>query len=117
MREPPWPARSTATRPAGSCAAWLRTESLLGTETNRAAVCWRVAGPTGLEPATSGVTGRRSNQLNYDPARTAHDTGIRSPVNLLHRTFGTLVNSPDPQDPMSMFSELRKVSRVAPLAL
>ena len=28
-----------------------------------------VAGPTRLELATSGVTGRRSNQLNYDPAR------------------------------------------------
>src|SRR5512134_1374543 len=27
-----------------------------------------VAGSTGLEPAASGVTGRRSNQLNYDPA-------------------------------------------------
>ena len=25
---------------------------------------WRA---TGLEPATSGVTGRRSNRLNYDP--------------------------------------------------
>jgi hypothetical protein len=28
-----------------------------------------VAGSTGLEPAASGVTGRRSNQLNYDPTR------------------------------------------------
>ena len=28
------------------------------------------AGPTGLEPATSCVTGRRSNQLNYDPVQT-----------------------------------------------
>ncbi len=26
-----------------------------------------LAGPTGLEPATSSVTGRRSNQLSYDP--------------------------------------------------
>ncbi len=28
-----------------------------------------MAGPTRLELATSGVTGRRSNQLNYDPAQ------------------------------------------------
>src|SRR5688500_16741452 len=28
------------------------------------------AGPTGLEPATSGVTGRRANRLNLDPRVT-----------------------------------------------
>ena len=31
----------------------------------------KLAGWTGLEPATSDVTGRRSNQLNYHPARVA----------------------------------------------
>ena len=31
----------------------------------------KVAGPTRLELATSGVTGRHSNQLNYDPAEGA----------------------------------------------
>ena len=30
-----------------------------------------LAGWTGLEPATSDVTGRRSNQLNNHPARAA----------------------------------------------
>jgi hypothetical protein len=30
----------------------------------------KMAGSTGLEPAASGVTGRRYNRLNYDPACT-----------------------------------------------
>ena len=34
-----------------------------------------MAGLTGLEPATSCVTGRRSNQLNYNPA------GVAAPAN------------------------------------
>jgi hypothetical protein len=32
-----------------------------------------MAGLTGLEPATSCVTGRRSNQLNYNPAAEARE--------------------------------------------
>ena len=40
-----------------------------------------LAGSTGLEPAASGVTGRRSNQLNYDPEElmplTAACQGVR----------------------------------------
>ena len=40
-----------------------------------------LAGPTRLELATSGVTGRRSNQLNYDPSIVVGETGIE-PVTL-----------------------------------
>ena len=41
----------------------------------------KVAEPTGLEPATSDVTGRRSNQLNYDSAnlKAGRHGGIRTP--------------------------------------
>ena len=35
-------------------------------------------GATGLEPATSGVTGRRSNQLNYAPERREIVAGNRT---------------------------------------
>src|SRR6266545_2462932 len=35
----------------------------------------RMAGWTGLEPATSDVTGRRSNQLNYHPAKVVERGG------------------------------------------
>jgi dienelactone hydrolase len=37
----------------------------------------RATGATGLEPATSGVTGRRSNQLNYAPGQSECSPGIR----------------------------------------
>ena len=37
-----------------------------------------VAGSTGLEPAASGVTGRRSNQLNYHPKEWLASRNSRS---------------------------------------
>jgi hypothetical protein len=40
-----------------------------------------MAGTTGLEPATSAVTGQHSNQLNYVP--TAFPTTCRKLLNLL----------------------------------
>ena len=42
----------------------------------------KVAGATGLEPATSCVTGRRSNQLNYTPDynRMVGDDGLEPPT-------------------------------------
>ncbi len=43
-----------------------------------------VAGTTGLEPATSDVTGRRSNQLNYVPAFCQPDYRITQPPIPLH---------------------------------
>jgi hypothetical protein len=47
-----------------------------------------MAEPTGLEPATSDVTGRRSNQLNYDSAYKAEVRGQR-----LEISFARLLTS------------------------
>jgi hypothetical protein len=51
-----------------------------------------MAGTTGLEPATSDVTGRRSNQLNYVPAmsREYYDTSTSGPAPTNLRTPRTL---------------------------
>ncbi len=37
-----------------------------------------LAGPMGLEPTPSGVTGRRYNQLNYDPAKLIYISTVLS---------------------------------------
>ena len=60
------PTRSPVTRPRNSYLQFA-VRALRKRERN-----WNLAGPTGLEPATSGVTGQRSNQLNYDPARAVN---------------------------------------------
>ena len=45
-----------------------------------------MAGWTGLEPAASGVTGRRYNQLNYHPIKQR---------NLIHDPAGTVNTAPE----------------------
>ena len=51
----------------------------------------RMAEPTGLEPATSDVTGRRSNQLNYDSALSNRTT--LSPALLIVSSLGAINSS------------------------
>ncbi len=40
-----------------------------------------MAGATGLEPATSAVTGQRSNQLSYAPAKNGSQNVCQLPTN------------------------------------
>ena len=45
---------------------------------------WKMAGVTGLEPAASGVTGRRSNQLSYTPSR-GREVVDQAPISVKHQ--------------------------------
>jgi hypothetical protein len=49
-----------------------------------------LAGSTGLEPAASGVTGRRSNQLNYNPVVYVAVKGEERPVSFFPFHFATV---------------------------
>ena len=52
-----------------------------------------MAGWTGLEPAASGVTGRRYNQLNYHPIK--QKKLIHDPVRTVNTAPGNEMRSPD----------------------
>jgi hypothetical protein len=66
---PPAPAGSGSSPELRVLGVWPRSRSAPSQATTSAYMqALREAGATGLEPATSGVTGRRSNQLNYAPA-------------------------------------------------
>ena len=47
----------------------------------------KMAGVTGLEPAASGVTGQRSNQLSYTPALAC---GLRQGVGQVKPHYGAI---------------------------
>src|SRR6266545_2897417 len=64
--------RAGSAREAHRPAIVLRLNGQQNSEISRA-----FTGATGLEPATSGVTGRRSNQLNYAPRAQALYRGLR----------------------------------------
>jgi hypothetical protein len=61
-----------------------------------------MAGATGLEPATSGVTGRRSNQLSYAPAASTQ-AGTPTPPT------GECQANASPTEPGSGLKRLRAV--------
>ena len=65
-----WEGRSRgAIAQTGTGVIQLLTHPFCGVRAEVSKLLKNLAGTTGLEPATSDVTGRRSNQLNYVPLR------------------------------------------------
>ena len=60
-----------------------------------------MAGPTRLELATSGVTGRRSNQLNYDPKAIKLNCRFQNAEFRLNRTL-SVANPPRFANPQNL---------------
>ena len=77
---------------------------------------------TGLEPATPGVTGRYSNQLNYHSSFTAYcqnlgvPTGIRTPVTAVKGRCPRPLDDGDPERILSHFWWRYAGSNRGPLA-
>ncbi len=57
-----------------------------------------MAGTTGLEPATSDVTGRRSNQLNYVPLFEQNVRHTQDNISPRFDSFCHLIPSGNPYD-------------------
>ena len=60
-------------------AAWAQSSLAAASEKRRRK---KVAGVTGLEPAASGVTGQRSNQLSYTPKFSAKNAARLAPIKI-----------------------------------
>jgi hypothetical protein len=68
-----------------------------------------MAGVTGLEPATSGVTGRRSNQLSYTPKHQVERL-IRSAANPVKRSKPKLTAALDKFGPHKAKTQRPKIT-------
>ena len=68
--------------------------------------CRDFTGATGLEPATSGVTGRRSNQLNYAPQGDGLVLGLAVARGLMTVLGGSLAPEDTPGGGLTMVLSL-----------
>src|SRR4051812_6808131 len=76
-RRPPSPFYARAVRIAAEpCGALVVREGAKALQLRTSSADHCGAGATGLEPATSGVTGRRSNQLSYAPRAPPENSAL-----------------------------------------